>query len=82
MPTTVQRSLADVPAERFDAYLVAEERAGERFLANTGRVTWLVSFAPIAPAELRAFIRGRASTVELDDELIAELAHGLARPAR
>ncbi len=49
-----------------------------RFLGNSGQVQWLVSFAPIAPAELRAFVPGLASPAELGDDLIAELAHGLA----
>jgi UDPglucose--hexose-1-phosphate uridylyltransferase len=77
-PTTFQRLLADVPAARFDAYVAAERKAGVRYLGDTGNVAWLVSFAPIAPAELRAFIRGRASSAELDDDLTAELGHGLA----
>lgn len=76
-PTTFQRLLADVPAERFDAYVEAERRAGERHLGNTGRVEWLVSFAPVAPAELRAFIPA-VSTAELGDDLIEELGHGLS----
>ena len=76
-PTTMQRLLAAVPATRFEAYLRAERRAGERVLGNTGRVEWLVSFAPIAPAELRAFVQGVASPAELEDDLIDELAHGL-----
>jgi len=75
--TTVQRTLAALPAARFEAYLEAERRAGERRLGNTGRVEWLVSFAPIAPAELRAFVAGVASPAELSDELIEELAHGI-----
>jgi UDPglucose--hexose-1-phosphate uridylyltransferase len=78
IPTTVQRQLADVPAARFDDYLDTERRAGVRFLGNSGRFQWLVSFAPIAPAELRAFVPGVASPAELHDELVAELAHGLA----
>jgi galactose-1-phosphate uridylyltransferase len=78
-PTTLQRMLAEVPAERFDAYLQAERRAGERYLGDTGRVEWLVSFAPIAPAELRAFIRGISSPAELDEDLVVELAGGLVR---
>jgi UDPglucose--hexose-1-phosphate uridylyltransferase len=77
-PTTLQRLLADVPAHRFDAYLNAERRSGERYLGDTGRIEWLVSFAPIAPAELRAFAAGISSTAELTDDLIGELAHGLA----
>ena len=77
-PTTVQRLLAQVPGTQFERYLEAERRAGERYLGDTGRVEWLTSFAPIAPAELRAFFKGVSSTAELDDELVAELAHGLA----
>jgi galactose-1-phosphate uridylyltransferase len=77
-PTTYQRLLGEVPAERFSAYLDAERRTGERHLGRTGDVEWLVSFAPIAPAELRAFVPGVSSTVELDDSLISELGHGLS----
>jgi UDPglucose--hexose-1-phosphate uridylyltransferase len=77
-PTTLQRLLAEVPSARFESYLEAERSAGERYLGNTGRVQWLVSFAPIAPAELRAFIGSVSSPVELDDELVAELARGLS----
>jgi galactose-1-phosphate uridylyltransferase len=76
-PTTLQRQLADVPADRFQDYVESERRTGERFLGDTGRVQWLVSFAPIAPAELRAFVPEASSPAELDDDLIAELAHGL-----
>ncbi len=76
-PTTYQRLLADVPPERYSAYLDAERRAGERHLGNTGEVEWLASFAPLAPAELRAFAPAVASPAELDESLIAELAHGL-----
>jgi UDPglucose--hexose-1-phosphate uridylyltransferase len=76
-PTTVQRLLVKVPQERYDVYLQTERAAGERYLGSTGRVEWLVSFAPIAPAELRAFICGVASPAELDDDLVAELGHGL-----
>jgi UDPglucose--hexose-1-phosphate uridylyltransferase len=76
-PTTMQRMLADVPASRVEDYLATERRAGARWLGDSGRIEWLVSFAPIAPAELRAFIKGCASTAELDQGTIAELAHGL-----
>jgi len=77
-PTTQQRLLADVPPERFAAYLDAERRSGERFLGDTGRIQWVASFAPIAPAELRAFAPGISSPAELTDDLTGELAHGLA----
>jgi UDPglucose--hexose-1-phosphate uridylyltransferase len=77
-PTTMQRLLADVPAQRFAAYLETERRGGERHLGDTGVIEWLVSFAPIAPAELRAFVSAVSSPAELDEGLLAELAHGLA----
>ena len=48
-PTTLQRMLAEVPEERFASYVQAERKLGERYLANTGRIEWLASFAPIAP---------------------------------
>jgi UDPglucose--hexose-1-phosphate uridylyltransferase len=76
-PTTMQRLLTEVPAHRYDDYLDTERRLGERYLGSTGRFEWMVSFAPIAPAELRAFAAGISSPAELDDDLIAELAHGL-----
>lgn len=76
-PTTIQRQLAEVPAARFTAFLDAERASGERYLGHTGRIEWLVSFAPIAPAELKGFLRGVSSPVELDKDLVEELAHGL-----
>ncbi len=76
-PTTLQRILADVPAARFDSYLRAEREAGERHLGDTGRIEWVASFAPIAPAEVRAFVLEASSPVQLDQDLTAELAHGL-----
>ena len=77
-PTTFQRLLAEVPAQRFADYLDAERRSGERYLGDTGRIEWLASFAPVAPAELRAFVPGVCSPAELTGDLIGELAHGLA----
>jgi galactose-1-phosphate uridylyltransferase len=76
-PTTLQRMLADVPAARFDSYLRAERKAGERHLGHTGRIEWVASFAPIAPAEVRGFLPEASSPAQLDEDLIAELAHGL-----
>ena len=77
-PTTFQRLLAEVPAQRFADYLDAERRSGERYLGDTGRIEWLASFAPVAPAELRAFVPGICSPAELTGDLIGEFAHGLA----
>jgi UDPglucose--hexose-1-phosphate uridylyltransferase len=77
-PTTFQRLLAEVPAQRFAGYLDAERRSGERYLGDTGRIQWLAAFAPVAPAELRAFAPGVSSPAELTGDLVSELAHGLA----
>ncbi|MGZ4441235.1 MAG: hypothetical protein ACXVZN_12830, partial [Gaiellaceae bacterium] len=78
-PTTMQRLLADVPSERYRGYVDAERRLGERYLGATGGVEWLASFAPIGPAELRAFVFDAASPADLDDGRVAELGRGLAR---
>jgi galactose-1-phosphate uridylyltransferase len=77
-PTTYQRLLAEVPGGRFEAYLELERRSGERHVGNTGQVEWLASFAPIAPAELRAFLPRISSPAELSDDLIEELGYGLS----
>ena len=77
-PTTMQRQLSKVPASRFSAYLEAERRDGARWLGATRAVQWLASFAPIAPGELRAFLPSVVSPAQMSDDLVAELAHGLA----
>jgi galactose-1-phosphate uridylyltransferase len=78
VPTTMQRLLADTPADRFRAYLEVERDAGERYLGTRGRVHWLASFAPLAPGELRALVFDVASPADLDDALVQELGHGIA----
>jgi galactose-1-phosphate uridylyltransferase len=78
-PTTLQRLLAQVPAPLFTAYLDTERKEGGRYLGNTGRIQWLASFAPMAPAELRAFVSRVCSPAQLDGDLVAELAYGLAQ---
>ncbi len=54
----MQRLLAEVPTERSADYLATERRLGARWLGGSGRVTWLASFAPMGPCELRAFVTG------------------------
>ncbi len=77
VPTTAQRLLTDVAPKRFREYADAE-RHGERSLGSTGTIEWLASFAPIGPAELRAFFLDLASPAEVDDAVVAELGHGLS----
>src|SRR5205823_12631995 len=57
-PTTFQKLLADVAGAQFRSYLESEKRDGTRYLGSTGHVDWLASFAPLGPAELRAFVPG------------------------
>jgi UDPglucose--hexose-1-phosphate uridylyltransferase len=78
VPTTVQRMLAETPAERFHRYVQSERDAGDRYIASTGTAVWLATFAPIGPAELRAFVFEVASPAELDRTLVEELAEGIA----
>jgi galactose-1-phosphate uridylyltransferase len=77
IPTTMQRLLASTDPARFAQYLEHERNEGERLIAETNNVTWLASFAPIGPAEVRAFIPEVASPVELDDDIVEELATGI-----
>ena len=77
-PTTMQRLLVAAGADRYRGYLDAERASGERLVADSGNVTWLASFAPIGPAEMRAFVPAVASPVELDSAVVEELSAGIA----
>jgi UDPglucose--hexose-1-phosphate uridylyltransferase len=78
-PSTQQRLLSEVPAERFRDYVDTERRLGARHVGSTGRVEWLASFAPIAPVELRAFLFGLASPADLGEDDVIELGDGMSR---
>ncbi len=81
-PTTMQRLLAAVAPATVRDYLDAERADGERLIASTGAVDWLAGFAPIGPAEIRGFVSGAASPADLDEELVATLAHGISATLR
>jgi UDPglucose--hexose-1-phosphate uridylyltransferase len=74
--STVQRLLAELPPGTIEEY-VKGERHDERHISSRSNVDWLASFAPIGPGEVRAFIVGAASPVELDDATIDEMAFGI-----
>lgn len=78
-PSTLQAMLAGVSAERFEDYVATERRLGERFIADTGRVRWLASFAPIGFNEVRGVVAGLVSPAQLEEATIAELGGGIAR---
>jgi UDPglucose--hexose-1-phosphate uridylyltransferase len=82
VPTTLQRLLAELGPARVREYLELEERDGERLIGSSGRVKWLAAFAPVGPAELRAFVPDAASPEQLDESVVAELADGLSRALR
>lgn len=77
LPTTMQRLLADCPLDRVRDYVQTERRLSERWLGGSGRVSWLASFAPVGPAEVRAFVHGVSAPERLAEADIAELAAGL-----
>lgn len=78
VPTTVQALLAGLPPGRIHDYIETERQAGERHLSSHGNVEWLASFAPVGPAEIRAFVMDASSPVELDNATLEELARGIA----
>jgi UDPglucose--hexose-1-phosphate uridylyltransferase len=82
VPSTTQREFAALASERVRRYLELERESGERFIASRGPVDWLASFAPLGLAEIRAFVPGAASTVDLDEGAIAALASGLSAALR
>jgi UDPglucose--hexose-1-phosphate uridylyltransferase len=82
IPTTVQRLLADRGPARVREYLELERQDGERLIGSTRRVDWVAAFAPVGPAEIRAFVADAASPEELDEAVVAELADGLSRALR
>jgi len=43
-----------------------------------GGVIWLAGFAPIGPGEIRAFVPGVASPIELERDLVEQLAAGIS----
>jgi UDPglucose--hexose-1-phosphate uridylyltransferase len=77
-PTTMQRLLSELPADRLTDYIATERAEGRRYLGSTGTVDWVVSFAPSGPAELRAVLSEVCSPEQLDEERVAELAYGIA----
>ena len=79
VPTNQQRILAAVPGARYADYLATERRIGRRWLGELGGITWLAAFAPLGPADIRAFVPGVASPVDLSPEQVEALGTGVSR---
>jgi UDPglucose--hexose-1-phosphate uridylyltransferase len=77
-PTTMQRLLAAVDPTTVCDYVEGERERGERFIASVEGVDWLTAFAPLGPAEVRAFVFGSVSPADLDGRLVATLARGVS----
>ena len=86
-PTNVQRRRHD--AERawlaqhdnpFALDLLAAERGGERWIGESGGISWLAPFRPTGMlGDCQAVFSERSSFTEIDDDDIAEFASGLQR---
>jgi galactose-1-phosphate uridylyltransferase len=81
-PTTLQRLLSDAGPERVAEYLALEQETDERLIAADGGIAWLAAFAPLGPAEVRAYVHGSSSPDELDEALVRELSRGTSRVLR
>ncbi|HXH98093.1 MAG TPA: hypothetical protein VNH40_12880, partial [Gaiellaceae bacterium] len=77
-PTTMQRLLAAVAPTAVRDYVDTERKRGERLIAAADGVAWLAAFAPLGPAEIRAFVFGAVSPTDLDERLVTRLARGIS----
>lgn len=59
--------------------LVEVEKGGERDLGSTGRIHWLVSFAPLALGDVTAVIGGCSTIWDITADHVEELAGGLKK---
>lgn len=60
--------------------IVLEREAGERFIASTGSISWLVSFAPKGMAgEIDFIFKEKTSFFELTEANFDELVNGLSK---
>ena len=77
-PSPAQRECDAIPVAAIVDLLDTERVSGSRWLADTGRVSWVAAFAPIGPGDVRGYLPSLRSPAQLDDDLCQELAHGLA----
>ncbi len=67
----------------WDDLVKAETESGDRFLAKTGRITWLSSFAPLGVAgDVLGVVEGISSMTELTDADLSDIAKGLTSAMR
>ena len=59
-----------------------EARLGERFIAETGPVSWVAAFSPQGANEVLGVLPGRKDFLEFDDADVRGLAQGLSHVLR
>lgn len=62
--------------------LAAEKGAGERFVAESEQVVWLMAFAPLGVFDVLAVMPDLRSPAELTGAMLAELVDGIVRVLR
>jgi galactose-1-phosphate uridylyltransferase len=64
----------------WDDLVAAEQAEAKRFLGEIGRTKWLSVFAPLGAAgDVTAVVEGVQSTLELTDQDLNDLSHGLTK---
>ena len=76
VPSTMQRLHAELADRTIDDYLELE-RDGPRHIRSAEGVEWIAAFAPIGPAEVRAFVPNVLSPTQLNEGMVDELARGI-----
>jgi UDPglucose--hexose-1-phosphate uridylyltransferase len=90
VPTNYQREHARLCLEYrkatgtdyFGDLIGEEERRNERFIARTGDIAWLCSFAPLGITEFQGIFGGGRPVTEADESVINEFALGMATVLR
>jgi UDPglucose--hexose-1-phosphate uridylyltransferase len=59
-----------------------EKQLGERYIANSGSLHWLASFAPMGFNDVCGIVEGHGSITTLDKEEISSLARGIISTLR
>lgn len=85
-PCNLDKTVAESAAAYFGKYgrvywhdLIEAEKGGERDLGSTGRIHWLISFAPLALGDVTAVIRDCSTFKDITGEHLEELTMGFKR---
>jgi galactose-1-phosphate uridylyltransferase len=59
-----------------------ERRLGERIIGDTGRVSWMMAFAPMGIFDVLGVLQGVGSPVDIDEEMLRDMSSGIVRVLR